>query len=190
MRQASLHLFARPRVIKVDVHRENHQHGVFCPPGLGFGSQNEILERPRAQRREPGIDPFRVGFDDRPFLVCRGLEYRPGAAAETVESKALVHIHGDTTNQLRQLTGSLAPNQVHLEEAVLCVCKTRRKRKVAASARRDDRDAVGIAANTCSGTYTGNGDLPVDLWQACPNGQRPREDSDGENQRDADKESS
>ena len=78
-----------------------------------------------------------------------------------MESIASVHVYRDRTNHFGQLTGRLATNHIHLEEAVLAVHEPRRKCQIEPVLRRDHRNARRIARNRCVGGQAISGNFTV-----------------------------
>ena len=130
--------------MQVAVHGEGAQHRVLLAPRDRLGAQGEVLEGRGGESGEAGVHPCRVGGQDRPLVGVERLHGTAGDEAGPDEPCLPVHLEGGPAEQRGELAGGAAPQEVHLEEAVLRVEKAGRPRHVGAAAPAHDRDAVRV----------------------------------------------
>jgi len=138
---------------------------------LGLGAQHDVFERARTETREARVHAGRIVLEYRDLLRGRRCDDGAGAGAETMKAVALVGIHRGLAEQLRQLTRRLAPDQVHLEKAVLPVGEPGRVGQVGPRSCRDDRNAGVVALNGRGVPQSRRRKFAVELRQAGPQGE-------------------
>jgi hypothetical protein len=117
-------------IVQHEAHGKHREHGVFRFPRSGVQSQKHVLEGLLSQCGETAVDAFRIGVQQLAIFFRSGLEGPLGAVTETMESTALVRFDNGRSEELRQLSRCLAPQQVHLEETVLGVNEPERSGNV------------------------------------------------------------
>ena len=95
------------------------EDGVFRPPRLRRGAQQDVFPRSDAQAFEPAVHAARVGLEHGTLRRCRVSDDVLGDAPETERTRLAVLRQHLLTQQSRQFARGEAPGKVHLEEAVL-----------------------------------------------------------------------
>ena len=113
-----------------DEHRKDREDRILGLPRLRRGAKHQVLERRRAQLREPGVDAARIGVEQRLPLRIRALVGLLRNVTETMDASLRVHLERASPDERGQLARRLTPLQVHLEETILRVHEAQRARQV------------------------------------------------------------
>ena len=95
------------------------EDGVFRPPRLRRGTQQDVLPRPDTKALEPAVHAARVGLENGTLRRCRVGDDALGDATETEGTCLAVLLQHPLAQQCRQFTRGEAPGEIHLEETVL-----------------------------------------------------------------------
>ena len=142
------------------------EHRVLGPPGRRLDAERQVLERLLVERREPRVHPLGIGLEER-ALGRPGHGYDPARhVAEAVQAVGPIDLERQPAEQLRELAGGAAPQQVHLKEAVLGMDEAECPRHVGQALAADRRHAERVALDRDRGAEAGDGPLAVELRQA------------------------
>ncbi|TVP80509.1 MAG: hypothetical protein EA352_00060 [Gemmatimonadales bacterium] len=147
---------------------EEGQDRVLRRPGPGLGPEDVVLRRQAPQRLEPGVHAIGIRCQE-PGLPGRKPRHMPfGGGAVVVENRRAIGGEGGLPHQLGELSGHLATEEVHLEEAVLPVHEALRPEDVLQRLAPEDGDAQGIAMDADGGRQVGHGDRAVGGREGAP----------------------
>ena len=152
--------------LQVEVHRPDDQQRVLRHPGPRRRPQHAVLERPRRQAGEAGVDARGIALEQHPVGLGQGGQGDAGAGAEAVDAALAVDRQQRLAEQRREVAGAGAAQQVHLEEALLRMDEAGGEGDVAAVAAADRRHALGVARHRDRAAQAGGGDLAVERRQA------------------------
>src|SRR6185295_17334105 len=119
-----------------------------------------------------------VGLEEAPLRRGESGDDARGAPAKTMDAVLAVHIEDGRPEQLGELAGTLATEQVHLEEAFLGMDEAERARGIGPGGGADRGHAQGVALDLDRRREAGDRAPAIELRQA-------RRELDPEPQRDA-----
>jgi hypothetical protein len=131
--------------LQVEVHRPHHQQRIGGRPAARRGAAQEVFEGARRQGVQPVVDAGDVAVEEGAFGRRQPLQRGLGAGAEAVQPVRAVERQRLRPEQLGQLAGGAAAQQVHLEEAFLAVHEAGRVGQVEPVGAANRRHAVGVA---------------------------------------------
>ncbi len=176
-------------LVEVQEHRIRDQQGILVAPRRRGRAQEQVLPRADRERREAGVDAVAVRVQQPPVVRGQRRDHRLRACSETVAAMVEIRVHRRRADQLRKLSGSQAPEEVHLEELLLRVNEAGRVREVSAVRRLDLGDPEVIAADLDGRREPGLGQGSVEpgptAAQQQPAAQADREHHDQERERGA-----
>ena len=147
-------------------HREHREDRVLGLPRLRDGAKHEVFKGRGAERAEAGVDAFGVGVKDAAVRGLGELERAMRDIAEAMQARFFVHFECPDAHQARQLTGRLAPLQIHLEKAILRVQEAEGSRDVLAGFGGDGWHAERIALDSYRRRQAGDRRRTVDQGKA------------------------
>ncbi|HKY31966.1 MAG TPA: hypothetical protein VJV23_05470 [Candidatus Polarisedimenticolia bacterium] len=149
-------------------HRQRHQQAVLGPPRGGLGAQQEVLEGPALEPGQPRVDPGGVGLQDGALAPGRVLHGAGRHLSEQMLACLPVPVESRRAEQLGQLPGRLAPQEVHLEEPVLGMSEAGDTRGILPRGGLDGGDAQPVARQRGGGGEPLQGDLTLQAREAGP----------------------
>ncbi len=161
------HLFVPiPGILQIEHHGVADEQSVFRLPRLRRDAQHGVLERPRPQRGQTGIDAGGIGVDQ--FAMCRRQQGQgfPRQRPKTVNPRLAVDGNGRLAKEFSQFPCGPPSGKVHLEEPVLRMQVAQRSRHVPAGGAVDGRYARGIAFHGDAGGKSRQGRRAVELREA------------------------
>jgi hypothetical protein len=182
VRKPAAHIPYRSGIVQQREHRIDDENGIFGPPRPRIAPEQEVFERFYRQACDAGVDAVRVSLQELTFANAQSCQALACARAKPVESVAPVDVEGDAPEQLGQLPGRPAPDQVHLEEPVLAVRVARGEGEVCPRIGGDRRDSGRVSFDKNAGVYTRDDVLAIEVGQARPQHQVSQAESDDENE--------
>ena len=119
--QAEHGLPPRLAALQVAVHRERAQQRVLFAPRYRLGAQRQVLEGGRPERAEAGVHSLGVGREQIALVGAQRLDRAAGHQPEPQRAHLAVHGERRPAEERGELARGAAPQQVHLEEALLRV---------------------------------------------------------------------
>jgi hypothetical protein len=166
-RQPAARQLARLLVaLQIEIHRPHHQQRIGRRPAPRRAAGQHIFERVRMQRSQAVVDAGRIALDEGAFVRREALQRQFGAGAEAVQAVRAVERQGARPEQLGQLAGGAAAQQVHLEEALLAMHEAGGISQVEPAGAADGRHAVRIALDRHRRRQQGRAARAVELGQA------------------------
>ena len=164
--QAEHGLLPRLPALEVAVHGEGAQERVLVAPLHGLRPQGQVLEGRGPEGGEARVRPRRVGGEHVPLVRPQRLHGPPGDEAKPEDTRLAVHLERGAPDERRELAGRAAPQEVHLEEALLRVQEAGGARHVEAAAAAHDRHPERVALDPHRRAEAGHRALAFHLREA------------------------
>ena len=161
----------REGVGEVLEHGETDEQGVTGRPRCGLVAEDTELDgEMRALRGDGGVDAFGIELQPAELVGREGGDGAVGGGANLQDALGAIVGNEARPEDLGQISGGVAAEDVHLPEAVLRGDKSLRDDQIVECGRVDVGCALGVALDGDGSGKSGDGEGPVDLRQGIAQG--------------------